>query len=138
MDELNDFRYKTIACQIEAVKSWFSGDPAPYIEMWSTRDPVSIFGAWGSCKTGFKELSQTIRWAASRLSHCSDLRFDVEVIDIRGELAYTVGYERFNASVEGGPVTSMIIRVTHVYRRETGDWKIVHRHGDWAPIDQSP
>jgi hypothetical protein len=25
-----------------------------------------------------------------------------------------------------------------VYRRENGEWKIVHRHGDLAPVDQSP
>ena len=23
------------------------------------------------------------------------------------------------------------LRVTHVYRRENGEWKIVHRHGDY-------
>jgi hypothetical protein len=130
MDEVKDFCAKTVARQTAAVKAWFSGNPEPYIEMLSTRDSVSMFGAWGACKSGFNELSRTIRWAASRLSHCSDLRFDVEVADIRGELAYTVGYERFNTSVDGGPVTPKIIRVTHIYRRETGEWKIVHRHGD--------
>jgi ketosteroid isomerase-like protein len=30
------------------------------------------------------------------------------------------------------------VRVTHVYRREDGDWRIVHRHGDLAPVDESP
>jgi ketosteroid isomerase-like protein len=33
------------------------------------------------------------------------------------------------------PIT---LRVTHVYRRENGVWKIVHRHSDNAPFDQSP
>jgi ketosteroid isomerase-like protein len=23
-----------------------------------------------------------------------------------------------------------VLRVTQVYRREAGDWKVVHRHGD--------
>ena len=30
------------------------------------------------------------------------------------------------------------LRLTHIYRRENGEWKIVHRHGDHPPIDQSP
>jgi len=30
------------------------------------------------------------------------------------------------------------LRVTLIYRREDGDWKLVHRHGDFAPVDQSP
>jgi hypothetical protein len=25
-----------------------------------------------------------------------------------------------------------------VFRRENGEWKIVHRHGDFSPPDQSP
>jgi ketosteroid isomerase-like protein len=32
----------------------------------------------------------------------------------------------------------MRIRVTHIYRREPQGWRIVHRHGDFAPPDQSP
>jgi hypothetical protein len=30
------------------------------------------------------------------------------------------------------------LRVTHVYRRENGEWKIVHRHGDGLEADQAP
>jgi hypothetical protein len=65
-------------------------------------------------------------------------RFDVEVADVSGDLAYTVGYERVTASIDGGPLEALTVRVTHVYRREDGEWKIVHRHGDIAPVDQSP
>jgi ketosteroid isomerase-like protein len=31
-----------------------------------------------------------------------------------------------------------VLRVTQVYRREGGEWRLVHRHGDFAPMDQSP
>jgi predicted ATPase len=53
-------------------------------------------------------------------------------------LGYTVGFERFNAYYDHGAVEPITVRVTHVYRREDGEWKIVHRHGDTAPADQSP
>jgi ketosteroid isomerase-like protein len=89
-------------------------------------------------QTGWDELSRTFRWVASKFSDVSDFRFDVEVADVSGELAYTVGYERFNGSIDGRPVAPMTVRVTHVYRRENGEWKIVHRHGDSAPVDESP
>ena len=29
-----------------------NGDPAQRLEMWSTNDPVTLFGAWGQCKGG--------------------------------------------------------------------------------------
>ncbi len=36
------------------------------------------------------------------------------------------------------PVESVTVCVTHIYRREDGEWKIVHRDGDNAPVDTSP
>jgi len=53
-------------------------------------------------------------------------------------LAYTVGYEHISPSMDGVPVEPLTLRVTHVYRREEGEWKIVHRHADRVPGDQAP
>jgi len=30
----------------------------------------------------------------------------------------------------------MVIRVTHIYRRIDGDWKLMHRHADFPSPDQ--
>lgn len=60
----------------------------------------------------------------------SDFRFDVEVVEVSGNMAYTLGFERFNGSIAGRPVEPVTVRVTHIYRREDGEWKIVHRHAD--------
>ena len=57
---------------------------------------------------------------------------------VSGDLAYTVGYEHSLASRDGGPARPNRLRVTHVYRRENGEWKIVHRHGDGLESDQPP
>ena len=140
MSELEDFRTKTLGRQAEAEEAFAQGDPEPRFAMWSRRDPVSLLGAWGPNKTGWDELSRTFRWVSERLSESSisDWRFDVDVADVSGDMAYSVGYERFNGSLDGGPIGPVTVRVTHVYRREDGEWKIVHRHGDLAPLDQSP
>ena len=47
-----------------------------------------------------------------------------------GDFAYTVGYERSSVSVQGGPARAVFLRATQIYRRENGDWKLVHRHAD--------
>jgi ketosteroid isomerase-like protein len=47
-----------------------------------------------------------------------------------GDMAYTLGFERFNGSIAGRPVEPVTVRVSHIYRREDGGWKIVHRHAD--------
>jgi ketosteroid isomerase-like protein len=39
--------------------------------------------------------------------------------------------------MDGAPVEPWTLRVTHIYRREHGEWRIVHRHADHVPIDQT-
>jgi ketosteroid isomerase-like protein len=46
-----------------------------------------------------------------------------------GDMAYTAGLEHTSASVDGQP-RSYTLRATQVYRREGGEWKVAHRHGD--------
>jgi len=112
------------------------GDPEPYMRLWSRAGDVSLFGAWGPCKRGWDELSQTFRWVASRFRG-GELRCDDLIVHASGDLAYTVGYERGAMAVDGGEPEPMTIRVTHAYRREDGEWRLVHRHGDFLPHDES-
>jgi ketosteroid isomerase-like protein len=132
MSELDDFR-NFLARQTEAEAAFHEGDPGPRMEMWSHSDPVTLFGAAGMFNSGWDELSRTFPWVASRFSDVSDYRFDVLVADARGDMAYAIGYERFSGSIDGHPVEEVTVRSTHVYRREDGEWKIVHRHGDNPP-----
>jgi ketosteroid isomerase-like protein len=56
---------------------------------------------------------------------------------VDGNFAYTVALERFTASADGGPPTQTELRATHVYRREDGHWRAVHRHADRRPPDRA-
>ena len=62
---------------VEAEKALHNGDPEPRLAVWSERDPVTLFGAWGPCKSGWEELSSVFRWLASRFSGVSDYRRDL-------------------------------------------------------------
>ena len=68
----------------------------------------------------------------SRFSDGTPVDFELVASDLSGDSAYTVGYERSSFSVDGGPVEPHTLRVTHIYRRENGAWKLVHRHADPA------
>ncbi len=138
MSDLEKFINSTLARQTRAETAIHNGDPAPRLEMWSTGDPVTLFGAYGPCKRGADEVRRISRWVASRFSNCTAYDFELVAAGVSGDLAYTVGYERCSRSLDGGPVEPSVLRVTHVYRREGGEWKIVHRHGDVMPVDQSP
>ena len=105
-------------------------DPGPRMQLWSRRDPVTLFGALGMSEAGWDKLGEIFPWVAARFSNVSDFRFEVEVVQVSGDMAYTLGFERFNGSIAGRPVEPVLVRVTHIYRREDGEWKIVHRHAD--------
>jgi ketosteroid isomerase-like protein len=135
--ELDDFLTTTLARQVEADEALHNGDPAPRMQLWSTREPVTLFGAVTS-KSGWEEVSRVFRWLGSRFSDCTGFRFELVAAGVSGDLAYTVGFEHTSVSMDGVPVEPYTLRVTHVYRREDGEWRIVHRHGDPVPRDQSP
>jgi ketosteroid isomerase-like protein len=55
--------------------------------------------------------------------------FEYLVKDVRRVLAYTVALERAQVRHTGVPgLKRHFLRVTTIFRREKGEWKIVHRH----------
>lgn len=132
MSELEDFLNNTIPRQVEVEKALHNGDPSPRMAMWSHQDPVTLFGQ-SMTKSGWDELSPFFRLLASRFSDCTAYRFELVAAGVSGDLAYTVGYEHTSVSVDGTPIDPYSLRVTHIYRRENGEWKIVHRHADLPP-----
>jgi ketosteroid isomerase-like protein len=56
---------------------------------------------------------------------------DLEVLhmDEEGDLAYWVGLQHATVSVNGH-TNEMHLRITELFRREDGSWKLVHRHAD--------
>jgi ketosteroid isomerase-like protein len=135
MSELDDFLTPTLTRQLEAEKALINGDPGPRLAIWSTQDPVTVFGADKSV-IGAEEARQAFRWLATRFSNCTDYTFEGVAAGASKDLAYPLDYERFSFSMDGGPVEPITLRVTHVYRREDGEWKIVHRHADVPPTGQ--
>jgi ketosteroid isomerase-like protein len=123
----------TIPRQIAADEALHKGDPEPRLALWSRHDPVTVLGAARNAR-GWEEVSQLFRWLGSRFSNCTAFRFDLVAAGVSGDQAYTVGYEHTSVSMDGVPVEPYTLRVTHVYRRENGEWKIVHRHGDCLTV----
>lgn len=137
MSELDDFLTATLMRQHDAEQALVNGDAGPRVAMTSGRDPVTVFGAKVPLRRGRDEITLTLRWLAARWSECTDYRFELVAAGASGDLAYLVGFEHIANSVAGVPVEPYTLRVTHIYRREKGDWKIAHRHADYVPVDQT-
>jgi ketosteroid isomerase-like protein len=119
-----------------AVDAAYHTDPEPYVAVWAHRPPVSLFGALGPAKATLPDVQASLRWVGTRFSDGA-MSTNYEVVEVGTDLAYTVGYEQGELTLDGQrrPVR---IRVTHIYRLEDGEWRLVHRHGDFAPADTSP
>lgn len=113
-----------------------SGDPTPYINLWADHPDVTLFGAWGPIEQGRQHLVDTF-WVGRRFRGGA-LVPENRVSHASGDLSYTVGFERGEVGVDGGAPQPMTIRVTHIYRRIDGVWRLVHRHADFPPADQRP
>jgi ketosteroid isomerase-like protein len=128
--ELAAFLESTLDAQVRAERALHNGDVTPRLTTWSHEDPVTVFGAGVSCRSGWADVLATFEWVASSFTSCDDYDFELVAAGADGDLAYTVGIERYRATKASGELIENTLRVTHVYRREAAGWTIVHRHGD--------
>lgn len=136
MGEVEELLAATLPQLEEADTALHNGNPDLRSAMWSHNDPVTLFGA-AVTKTGWAEVGPTFDWLASNFSNCESFEYEVVAAGVSGELAYIAGIEHTTASVGGAPPVPYSLRVTTVLRREHGEWKVVHRHGDPVPDSDS-
>jgi uncharacterized protein (TIGR02246 family) len=135
VSDAQEFRATMLARQTAAEQAFVHNDVGPRMELWSRRDPVTLYGANGESASGRDTLAEIFRQVASRFSDVRDFRFDVDVVEVVGDMAYTLGFESFTGSIDGRPAAPVEVRVTHIYRREDGAWRIAHRHGNSRDVD---
>ena len=124
--EVEQFLADMLPKQRAAEQSIHGGDATPRIALWTRHYPVTVFGA-GLNASGWAEVEPLFKTVASWFSDSELFEFEVIAAGASADLAYTVGYERNLVKVDDVP-TTYTLRVTHVYRREDGQWRIVHRH----------
>ena len=128
MTDLDDFLTWVDTALREAEIALHNGDAAPRRALWSHNEPVSVLGAWRNAY-GQHELDELFTSLGQSFSDCTSYVFELQACDVVGDMAYTAGLEHTSASVDGRPRT-YTLRATQVYRREGGEWKVAHRHGD--------
>ena len=129
MSETEKFLVATMPRLTEAEIAIHNGDAGPRIAMWSRNEPVTLFGA-AVTRTGWAEARRTFDSLGSLFSDCTGYEIDVVAAGASGDLAYLVAFEHTTASVNGAPPESFTLRATTVFRREDGEWRVAHRHGD--------
>jgi ketosteroid isomerase-like protein len=118
----------------EALTQQSQGHLEPLLELWSRADDVTVMAAIGGYQVGFDAVSDLLS-AASKTQRFDSWSAENLVTSIADDLAFSVELEHYGRVVDGQD-QGMTLRATQIYRREDGEWRIVHRHGDiLSPIE---
>lgn len=113
-----------------ATGAFLNSDPEPLKLLWSRSDDVTIFGGYGSFERGWEQVGPRLDWAAKRFRG-GRAEYEPIATGVSGDLAYAIGIERGLAHVvDRDEPGAHVLRVTHLFRREDGEWKLIHRHAD--------
>lgn len=124
----------------EGTRRFMNGDTALWMENLSRRDDIMIMGAWGAHEKGWPEVKARYDWAGARFRD-SRARLTIEYLTSvqSGDLAFTTAIERAEVKVAGqDKAAPMALRVTHIFRKEDGAWKLILRHADPLVAKTSP
>lgn len=114
-----------------SVEAFIRGDPDAQKPLWSSRDDVTLANPLGPPAKGLDGVYHVMDTASAQISDGDGYTFDTITWVETADLAYEVGIERnrvkLGNAAEKVPIS---LRVTTIFRREDGEWKIVHRHAD--------
>jgi ketosteroid isomerase-like protein len=123
----------------EALTAVANGDPEPMKALCSHTDSVSQCGLWGGVESGWDEVGERWEWVASQfVPGPGEVTSETAFLTVSGDMAYGVFIERWWVQLKShSEPAELMIRATLILRREDGEWKAVHRHGDNA-VEKAP
>ena len=108
-----------------------NGDANSMADIWSHSGAVTALHPIGGRSEGWDEVRDSFQQVAQVASE-GQIRLEDQIVHVTGDLAYELGSERGQFAISGQPV-AVDHRVTNIYCREAGTWKIVHHHTDVSP-----
>jgi ketosteroid isomerase-like protein len=115
-----------------ALNQMVFGDASGMAGVWSHGPDVTTMHPLGGREAGWEQVRTTWERAASLFTAGRVTVSDQVIVPLTEDVAYTMANERSEGTI-GGEAVSFEHRVTNIYRREDGSWKLVHHHTDLVP-----
>src|SRR5580698_9041452 len=116
-----------------------NGDVSAIKALYSHSDDATSFDGWGGYEKGWQAVSKRWDWAGAQFRGGTVRHENITTV-ITPEMFYTTDLETFSeqhvAGVEGA--TGWSNRVTHIFRREGGEWRLIHRHANRLEAQHEP
>ena len=113
-----------------ALNRMLAGDASALADIWSHSSAVTALHPIGDWHVGWDDVKKSFDEVAEA-STGGHVEITDQLIRVAGDTAYEVGVEHADFAIAGEPL-AVNSRVTNIYRREGGAWKLVHHHGDKA------
>jgi ketosteroid isomerase-like protein len=115
------------------------GDVSEIKRLYSPSADATSFYGWGGYEIGEEAVSKRWDWAGQQFKGGTVRHENITTV-VTPEMFYTTDIETFSnqrvAGVEG--VTGWSNRVTHIFRREGGEWRLIHRHANRLEAQHEP
>lgn len=115
-----------------------NGDTTAIKALYSHRDDATSFFGWGGYEKGWAAVEQRWDWAG-RQFRGGTVHHDNVTTVVSAALACTIDIETFEARMDGmDRPARWSNRVTHIFRLEDGEWRLVHRHANRLEEQYAP
>jgi ketosteroid isomerase-like protein len=116
----------------EATRRFNAGDPSLYSQLTSNREEVTLLGGAGGHEKGREKIiTRYERVSGKRKGADFKVTFEYLSFGETKDMAYTVAIERrVTPNAAEQTKATEALRATHIFRKEAGVWKLIHRHAD--------
>ncbi len=130
---------QTVEKYHKAMGEFYKGNAQPILAIFSVEEDVSLSNPVGPTRMGRNNISDAEVKVASTLREGQVTGFESLSRFVSCDFAYLIENEHYQTKVGGKPDFDEInLRVTSIFRMETGGWKMVHRHADPIAAVQPP
>lgn len=113
------------------LNSMVNGKINAFADAWSHNNSVTTMHPIGGREVGWDAVKKSFDQVAKMASE-GKVELKDQLIQILGDVAYEVGTEHAKFKLSGQELKGEV-RVTNIYQRDGGKWKIIHHHTDIAP-----
>jgi ketosteroid isomerase-like protein len=116
-----------------AAEAYVRGDPAGVDAVAVQSGKATFHSPGGDTVTGADAVRKRYHDDAASFRYGGETCFEVLQKEESGDLAFWTGFQLATVHLAGQDrAADMRIRVTEVFRRFDGEWKMIHRHADMA------